>query len=724
MQPRRRYSGDVVDVRKRADAVEVSEDIVRELQQSIRGARQSISDELPVAQFAPVQMHPIDAWVNAGRQRIRHPQAASPTPRNWRGLASLVPWILGAGLVVGGLLYVSQYGGTVKNRVVQQGNAAIGYLVSAKENLEQLDVEHAKTNLNQAREQFDGASRELDMLGPSFVNLISHIPGLASLRTGRDLLDAGRLLSDAGIALSTALDTLTASGGILDANATEKTSLSDALLPFNNALTQAQEDVDTASALIEDIDPQELPDQYAEQFVSLRERLPVIRSLVNRAAATTGFLSSLTGTNRPQRYLVLFTNSSELRPTGGFPGSYGLLTFENGRVKDFRADDIYNPDGQIQELIVPPLQLQHITPGWGMRDAAWWIDFPASARKVMTYWQRGGGAAVDGVITIKPDILAGILKITGPVSLPKYNTLLTADNVLATLQMEVENTDSPQPKQIIVDLAPLILQRLGSAPPSQWASLLGLFKDGLDTRDIMMYFDDSEMQAFTVSEGFDGGVKQTAGDYLMVDVSNIKGAKSDAVTDTTMKLESWLQDGAMVHRLTLTRRHNGGTSDYGFYNKPNHSWVRVLVPEGSVLRGITGNENPAHRPLMDYSKEKSAIRDADLVALETTYKKDARGVVTYAESGKTGFGFWMSMEPGTTDAVQIEYVVPARVVSDNYQLLVQRQPGLDVTDFEFTLQKDAGVSMMASKPRLTEWPDSWRLHDNLAHDLHIEASLK
>lgn len=723
MQPRRRYSGDIVGVRESADAIGVSEDIVRELEQTIRVARRSATEELPVAQFAPVQMHPIDTWVNAGRQRIRHPEKEPMTQRNWGRLATLVPWFLGAGLVVAGLLYVSQYGGAVKSRVVQQGNAAIGYLVSAKDSLEQLDVGSAKTDLDQARAEFNGASRELDMLGPSFINLISHIPGLSSLRIGRDLLDAGRLLSDAGIALSDALDILTASGGVLDTSSDEKASLYNALVPFKAALTQAQKAADKASQLIEGIDAEALPDQYREQFASLRERLPAVRGLIDRAVSMTEFLSSLTGTDRPRRYLVLFTNSSELRPTGGFPGSYGLLTFEKGRVKDFRADDIYNPDGQIQELIVPPLQLQHITPGWGMRDAAWWIDFPASARKVMNYWQRGGGAAVDGVITIKPDILAGILNITGPISLPKYNTLLTADNVLATLQSEVEDTDSSQPKQIIVDLAPLVLQRLSSAPASQWAFLLALFKEGLDARDIMMYFEDSALQKFAVSEGFDGGVKQTDGDYLMVNISNIKGAKGDAVTDTTMKLESWMEGGAMVHRLTLTRRHNGGTSEYGFYNKPNHSWVRVLVPEGSVLRGISGNENPAYRPLMDYSKEK-VVRDADLVALEATYKKDTRGVTTYAESGKTGFGFWMSVEPGVTGAVQIEYVVPARVVSNDYQLFIQRQPGLDITDFEFTLQKSASVAMTASKPRLTEWPDSWRLHDKLARDVHIEISLK
>jgi hypothetical protein len=330
---------------------------------------------------------------------------------------------------------------------------------------------------------------------------------------------------------------------------------------------------------------------------------------------------------------------------------------------------------------------------------------------------------VDGVISIRPDILAGILKITGPVSLPTYDTVLTADNVLTTLQSEVEDTNSPQPKQIIKDLAPLMLQRLGSAPASQWAALLGLFKDGLDGRDIMMYFNDAQMQSFASQEGFDGAVKQTNGDYLMVDVSNIKGAKSDAVTDTSIKLESWLQDGAMVHRLTLTRLHNGGTSDFGFYNKPNHSWVRVLVPKGSVLRGIAGNENPAYRPLLNYANV-TAQRDADLVALESTYTKDARGVITYEESGKTGFGFWTSVDPGTTTVVQLEYAVPAQFAASDYKLYVQRQPGLEITDFEFDLQKSSSLHVVSSQPTLTPWPDSWRYHDGLKRDADLSIRLK
>ncbi len=682
---------------------EISDDIVRELQHAIR-----------TTAAPPARLEPIEPLALMAHRR--QPDPFPPRRRTrWdvRGMLSLIPWFLGAGIVVMGLLYITQYGLSIKGRVVRQGMMAMNYLVTAQDDLKQLNIEQAKKNLEQARLSFNDASRELDILGPSLITLISHVPGLSSLRIGKDLLDAGRLLSEAGATLGSALTAMGGTGNALEAAA-----------PLKEAFTVAHERVVSAEQLIALIDPDQLPEQYREQFDALRERLPVVHALADRAIATGEFLSQLTGVDQPKRYLVLFSNSSELRPTGGFPGSYGLLTFEGGRVKDFHADDIYNPDGQIKELVVPPIQLQHITPGWGMRDAAWWADFPTSAKKVMQYWQKGGGAAVDGVMSIKPDILAGILKITGPISMPSYDLVFTSENVVAALQSEVEdNKNEAQPKQIIVDLAPLILKRLSAASASQMAQLAVLLKDGLDSRDVLMYFTDADIETFAAAQGWDGAIKHTDGDYLMVNVSNIKGAKADAVTDTSVTLESWTESGAMVHRLTLTRRHNGGSSAYGFYNKPNYSWVRVLVPEGSVLRGISGNDTAAHYALMQYTGSTST-RDGDLDALEATYQNGINRTITYSESGKTGFGFWMTVKPGETQTVQLEYAVPAKYSANDYTLYVQRQPGLSIRNFEFSLQKPSSLFVVSSQPTLKEWPDSWRLNDPLSRDLNLAIQLQ
>jgi hypothetical protein len=290
--------------------------------------------------------------------------------------------------------------------------------------------------------------------------------------------------------------------------------------------------------------------------------------------------------------------------------------------------------------------------------------------------------------------------------------------------MEVEeNKPTGKPKQVIADLAPVVLDRLAALSADRRPALLAGFASALDRRDILMSFNDERMQAFADSLQWSGRVDDAPDDYLMVNISNIAGAKTDAVTDTALKLESRLEEGTLVHRLTITRRHDGGSTDHVFYNKTNKSYIRVLVPLGSTLRGINGNDMPYHRPIMDYAGT-DAIRDSDIERLEATYEYDrSRDLIVYEESDKTGFGFWMKIEPGTTQQVQLEYAVPAAASAGHYRLHVQRQPGLDISDFELTFDKP-GLNVGSATPALVQWPDSWRWHGDLERDLRLEAALR
>lgn len=60
-------------------------------------------------------------------------------------------------------------------------------------------------------------------------------------------------------------------------------------------------------------------------------------------------LDMILGFDEPQRYLVLLQNNNEIRPTGGFPGSYAALTIDKGKITDFKVDDVYNPDGLLTQ---------------------------------------------------------------------------------------------------------------------------------------------------------------------------------------------------------------------------------------------------------------------------------------------------------------------------------------------------------------------------------------
>ncbi|HXV26499.1 MAG TPA: DUF4012 domain-containing protein [Candidatus Paceibacterota bacterium] len=618
------------------------------------------------------------------------------------GWLSVTPWFIGAACVVAGLLIVSNQGIKVRDRVVQGGRAAIAHLFRARESVESFRFDEASDGFALAYAQFSTARDDLAVFDSWLGTVLSRLPGGGSIASARNLIEAGTLLSRAGGRLSDLVAALSESGSILDPANDGRASFAMVLLPMQEALTGAAEDLARARQLLAGVDPSHVPEEYREELASFGARIPEMEALVHRGAGYVRFLEDVIAGSGEKTYLILFQNASELRPTGGFPGSYGVAVFRDGRLMSFEADDVYNPDGQIDELIVPPLALQRITPDWGLRDSTWFADFPLSAAKAVRMYELGSGRRVDGVLAVTPEIVRGLLEISGPVSMPQYDLVLDADNFLPELQAEVEygiNKQVNKPKKIVMELTPIVLRKLYQAPRAEWLKVLSVFSRGLQERDIMMYSADPKIQEFIAGEGFDGSVHRGPEDFLMVVMANVAGAKADYVTDTTLGLETTLSGDGVAHSLVITRSHEGGDSPYGFYNQPNRSYIRVLVPEGSMLTGISGNTVRGFRALTSYA---GAVRDPDLDAMEGTAVTDAGSdVTTYRESGRTAFGFWLDVRPGGREQVTLSWTVPSRYAASDYALYVQKQPGLNVSEFSWDVRGPA--DMRQDSPPYRPW---------------------
>jgi hypothetical protein len=70
-------------------------------------------------------------------------------------------------------------------------------------------------------------------------------------------------------------------------------------------------------------------------------------------------LASILGSGEDKNYLILFQNNMELRPTGGFIGSYGVANFGGGKMNGLNINDIYSADGQLKGHIEPPLPIKN-----------------------------------------------------------------------------------------------------------------------------------------------------------------------------------------------------------------------------------------------------------------------------------------------------------------------------------------------------------------------------
>ena len=116
-----------------------------------------------------------------------------------------------------------------------------------------------------------------------------------------------------------------------------------------------------------------------DAYVDISERLPTVL-----------------GWEGPRRYLVLTQNPAELRPTGGYTGSYGIIGFDRGRVTERTFRDVFLLDFPWDfPYIAPPRELTDYLLGpnqpWQFADANWSPDFPTSAQDALRLYANESG---------------------------------------------------------------------------------------------------------------------------------------------------------------------------------------------------------------------------------------------------------------------------------------------------------------------------------------------
>jgi len=214
---------------------------------------------------------------------------------------------------------------------------------------------------------------------------------------------------------------------------------------------------------------------------------------------------------------LIFHNNTEIRPAGGFIGSYGVLTINDGQMTDLKVEDIYWPDHPINmtRKVIAPKPLQSVTKDWGARDANWFFDFPSSAETVMGFLEsskifRESNIIFDGAIAINTDVLRSVLRAAGAIPVEEYDLVIDEDNFLAELQREVETGKDKEagenPKRILSIVAPTLMERLSELTDEN-KLLLGADVDRhIKKKDIMFYMRDRKIANLMNTLGVDGSV--------------------------------------------------------------------------------------------------------------------------------------------------------------------------------------------------------------------------
>lgn len=596
--------------------------------------------------------------------------------------------------------------GTVKDI----GIAALDDVSRATSALSARDFGAAQTDFSAAAEKFASAQDSLNDLHAGVVAIVNVIPQTdRTYESVRGLVTAGQELSQ------TASIMTQAGSGISSQSSTDiVTKLNLFAAYIENALPHAL----AAQAALAKVDSAVVPAQYTEKIAKLQAETPAIAASMQEFLKFVHTLTFLLGGESKMRYLALFQNNTELRPTGGFVGSFAEVDMDNGAIANMRlpGGGTYDVQGQLDAFVAAPQPLSLINPRWEFQDGNWFPDFPTSAKKMQWFYEHAGGPTTDGVVSVNATFIEKLLDIVGPIAMPEYGLTIDSENFLFATEKAVEvDADKTKntPKAILGDMAPKLIEKMKAADAKTLVKIVMLLEQGLIERDIQVYFRDNDAQKAMQDLGFTGNVQQTAGDYLMVVNTNVGGGKTDAVIDQAVNVDVNISEsGTIVDDLTLTKTHHGMANAL-FSGKNNVDYVRFYVPEGSVLLSADGFEPPA-QSLFESSDVPLDVDD-DLSIVMSGQTRDAiSGMDIWNEFGKTVFGGWVQTAPGETQVVHVSYRIPQVLFSadsdTSFLARARRQLGFDNHDgYSMLTQKQSGVVSRSTTVHL-KYPSTFKTY--------------
>ncbi len=569
--------------------------------------------------------------------------------------------------------------------IAENSTAGFASLQKSTTALMSADLITAQTSINDALFQFQSAVSTMEKNHQYLQTVVGSIPIVGKEVTGRqNLIIAGQKI---------ALGNTYLLKGLTDNNtgstSTPITSQIRTLIPYLKAsIPNYQQALDN----LQSVNPSTLPNEYQSSFADFKSIFGSVLNDLKNLSDLGNTIQDIFGGQGLRRYLLVFQNEDEIRPTGGFMGSLAIMEIKDGSIKklDILPGGSYDLQGQLNEFIIPPAPLTLSNKRWEFQDANWFPDFPASAEKMLWFYQHSRDITADGVIAINSSVLERLLTITGPITDEARGLTISANDAITKIQNIVETgpeKSKNKPKQVLADLAPKFFAYFQNTNPQNLFPLLINLQEALERKEIQTYFIDKNTENTIQEFGWGGQIipNIVGQDYLMVVNTNITGQKTDAKIKQSISHQAVVQDdGSVVDTVTITRTHEG-QNEGGLYGSPNVDYIRLYTPEGAELISASGFSWPDEKYFR--VPEEWYKKDTTLNALEKEIKIDNRtGTRITNEFSKTAFGNWVITEPGQTSQIEFVYRLPHKIFSEDnkkasrYQLILQKQSG-NSTDF-------------------------------------------
>lgn len=379
-------------------------------------------------------------------------------------------------------------------------------------------------------------------------------------------------------------------------------------------------------------------------------------------------------------FLLLFQNNLELRPGGGYIGSFGIITFKNGEITKLQTHDVSNYDGRIPDTVEPPYPMKELLAikSWKLRDSNYSPDFITNAKKAEEFYYMGQGEEkFDGIIGVNASVLTSFLQVTGPVEIPGYPGTYDSENAIIQLEGQVEKDFYAQGiergdrKAVMKPLADEIVKRCFALDKMGKLKLAGVVMEDLENKDIQLYFKNPELEKSAQRASWDGTVDQAwQKDYLMMVDANLGAYKSDYYIKRSFDYQLDLSQETPKVTLKVTYNHTAKQKD--FMTRDYISYLRVYVPDGSWLESSEGTGE------MHFGQE----------------------------AGKKYFGSIITVPLGQSRTITFSYNLPKGTIKAPYTLKLQKQSGVSSVPGDILLINPDGSKKSYSVNLQNTWVSS------------------
>lgn len=449
-------------------------------------------------------------------------------------------------------------------------------------------------------------------------------------------------------------------------------------------------------------------------------------SLMDKTEGIIEILPKIIPQNERKKYLILLQNNMELRPTGGFIGSFALLTLDGGKILEFTILDVYDADGQLKGHVEPPMPIRKYLGlvNWFLRDSNFNPDFQESSKMAAWFLEKEMGVKVDGVFAIDVHLAESLLKELKEVKLVDYGETINAENVFLKANQYTQQNFFPgskQKKNFLGSLTKAILDKLGQSHDK--LTLMKVLHGEAEEKHALFSFFDPSIQSVFAINNWDGALvdrrtrKENAfNDFLAIREANMGINKTNFFVKRSIAHNIEIKkDGTFEQAVIITYDNSSGNQEIGGEYK---NYLRVYIPKIASLKSID----------IDGKKATTTVAETNpLIYEKKTFAKSLGGKLEVEIETDERFamiGFLVEIPRQSQKTVSLTYTLPAVPSKEFlYSLLVSKQPGTNNDPYVLSVNYPSSFRAGTNDPSALVREDRIVIPTNLAKDQAFEVEL-